>query len=113
MLMKSFIFAILAIIALTYAMPNDLKAKSGGGMKCPICEMLVQDSEEWLGKEGEDREAAVIKMCEKELSSLGVAGKMICDAFVKDELDNLIAHLDSQPDEIKDAKKACKDAGYC
>uniref|UniRef100_A0A0K0FLC3 Saposin B-type domain-containing protein n=1 Tax=Strongyloides venezuelensis TaxID=75913 RepID=A0A0K0FLC3_STRVS len=95
-------------------MPQDVKNRLDiNGMKCPICEMLVKQSEIWLGKEGEDREAAVIALCEKELSSLGVYGKMICDAFVKDELDNIIHHMENGDDESKDAKKVCTKAGLC
>uniref|UniRef100_A0A0N4Z0E7 Saposin B-type domain-containing protein n=1 Tax=Parastrongyloides trichosuri TaxID=131310 RepID=A0A0N4Z0E7_PARTI len=97
-----------------FCMPKDVQIDLNiDGMKCPICEMIVKQSEIWLGKEGEERENAVIALCDKELSSLGVYGKMFCEAFVKDELTNIIQHMENTGDESKDANKVCTAVGLC
>ncbi|CEF63696.1 Saposin B domain and Saposin-like domain-containing protein [Strongyloides ratti] len=112
-------FALLSVlffttIFLTFGMPKDVSVDLDlKGMECPICEMIVKQSELWIGKEGEERESAVISLCEKELTSLGIYGKMICDAFVKDELDNIIKHMEDGTDEAKDARKVCTKAKLC
>uniref|UniRef100_A0A0K0E0T2 Saposin B-type domain-containing protein n=1 Tax=Strongyloides stercoralis TaxID=6248 RepID=A0A0K0E0T2_STRER len=95
-------------------MPKDVIVDMNlKGMECPICEMIVKQSELWAGKEGEEREKTVISLCEKELGSLGIYGKIFCEAFVKDELEAIIKHMEDGNEEAKDAKKVCTKAGLC
>uniref|UniRef100_A0A7E4ZR45 Saposin B-type domain-containing protein n=1 Tax=Panagrellus redivivus TaxID=6233 RepID=A0A7E4ZR45_PANRE len=103
-------FVVLATLAVVAAVAVIPLKESSTSLKCKICEDVCVDTDSWLATQAEHDENALVKKCEK---LLGIFAKLVCDDFVKTELDDLIKHMSDPATEKEDCTDACQAIGFC
>ncbi|CAJ0582013.1 unnamed protein product, partial [Mesorhabditis spiculigera] len=113
--MKLILFAVVFGVSCALVIPKerdcDTKCEQ---LKCPLCEFLVQNSEKWIGKEGEKDEAKIVQMCESIFKFTGQQfDQFLCDEVVKNMADEIIKDLEDEQETEKSAEAVCKRIGQC
>ncbi|KAE9550957.1 hypothetical protein FO519_005818 [Halicephalobus sp. NKZ332] len=106
-----FVVVFLSFLALGFA-GNPLKPE----MICPFCEFGVQILEEVAGDQLHKDEPKVVADCDKLFhadSNSPSIGNFICNAVLKDVLEEVVNALESNKNEIRDAKAVCKAVKLC
>uniref|UniRef100_A0A914UL00 Saposin B-type domain-containing protein n=1 Tax=Plectus sambesii TaxID=2011161 RepID=A0A914UL00_9BILA len=106
-----FLIVLCAVVAAAFAY-----SQKNNGIECTICKMFVATSENWLGHEGEAREAAAIAECIKvvvEIEKNQLVAQFLCNTYVKPKLDEIIQHMEDNPSDQQDAAKVCTAVKMC
>ncbi|KAK0408486.1 hypothetical protein QR680_003988 [Steinernema hermaphroditum] len=108
---------LIALLCLVAAVSAAANLSIWGAIKkveCDICYDIVDDTESWLGKEGEKDEGKIVSKCDKFADHLSKAiAKEVCDKLLKTGFDDIVHHLADPAQEKKDAATVCGDLRAC
>jgi len=113
--MRKSLFLLICLIGTASALqlqrqpePSDPVKDNGDVLKCILCEMFAQWIEQGIGDTLSASEPKIIALCEQALGQNNpLVGKVICEAILKDIMDDIFALLSDEHHAAVDAKNLC------